>query len=327
MKAPTPPDPYATAAAQTTSNQQTAQYNAALNRVSQYTPYGNQVYSQSGTDTSGAPIWRSDISLTPQAQQQLDNQMQQNNQLSQLGFTLGDQAKTAINTPYSSEASSRQGAQDAYYAKEAGYLDPQFKNQGNDLAARLANQGVVQGSDAYGRAQDELARQKTFAYGQAQQQAIGAGTSAQATALQNQSTLKNAALNQLNALRTGTQIQNPTFTNAPSATAAGTDISGLIEQNYGQQSANANNFNQGLFGLAGAGASFIPGFGKSDRRLKENIVKVGEMANGIGIYIYNFIGQSHTEMGVIAQEVLPIRPDAVRVGSDGFYRVNYAKLD
>ena len=99
MKAPSPPDPYATAAAQTQSNQQTANYNAALNRVSQYTPYGNSVYSQTGTDTSGAPTWRSDVTLTPMAQEQLDNQLKQNTQLSQLGFTLGDQTKSASIVP------------------------------------------------------------------------------------------------------------------------------------------------------------------------------------------------------------------------------------
>lgn len=324
MKAPKAPDPYATAAAQTSSNQATAQYNAALNRVSQYTPYGNQVYSQSGQDSSGAPIWRSDISLTPQAQQQLDNQMQQNNQLSQLGFTLGDQTKTAIDKPYSDEATTRQGAQDAYYAKEAGYLDPQFRNQGNDLDARLANQGVVQGSQAYGRAQDELARQKTFAYGQAQQQAIGAGTSAQATALQNQSTLKNAALNQLNALRTGTQIQNPTFTNAPTATAAGTDISGLIEQNYGQQSANANNFNAGLFGMGGAALSAVK---FSDRRLKHSIRKIGTHRIGVPLVEFAYLCSDKMHVGVMAQDVLKVMPAAVVTDGAGFMRVNYGMID
>ena len=248
--------------------------------------------------------------------------MQQNNQLSQLGFTLGDQAKTAINTPYDSEASTRQGAQNAYYAKEAGYLDPQFKNQGNDLDARLANQGVVQGSDAYGRAQDELARQKTFAYGQAQQQAIGAGTSAQSTALQNQSTLKNAALNQLNALRTGTQIQNPTFTNAPTATAAGTDISGLIQQNYTQQSANANNFNNGLFGLGAAGVTAF-----SDRRLKHSIKKIGTHRIGVPLYDFVYLCSEKRHVGVMADEVAKVMPAAVLMQPCGFVKVDYGLID
>ena len=326
MKAPTPPDPYATAAAQTKSNQDTANYNAALNRVSQYTPYGNSVYSQTGTDSSGAPTWRSDISLTPMAQQQLDNQQKQNNQLSQLGFTLGNQVGTAINTPYTDGATSRQGAQDAYYNREASYLDPRFKNEGNDLAARMANQGVVQGSQAYGRAEDQFGRDKTFAYNQAQQGAIGAGDQAQAVALQNQSTLKNAALNQLNALRTGTQIQNPSFTNAPTSNAAGTDISGLIEKNYSQQSANANNFNSGLFSLGGAAAG-AAGNIWSDRRLKHSIKKIGTHRIGVPLYEFSYLCSETRRIGVMADDVAKVMPAAVLMQPCGFAKVDYGLID
>jgi hypothetical protein len=57
--APTPPDPYQTANAQTQSNQQTAAYNAALNRVNTYTPWGSLTYSQSpgSTQTTTAPTF------------------------------------------------------------------------------------------------------------------------------------------------------------------------------------------------------------------------------------------------------------------------------
>ena len=323
MKAPKPPDPYATAAAQTQSNHDTANYNAALNRVSQYTPYGNSVYSQTGTDTSGAPTWRSDISLAPQAQQQLDNQMQQNNQLSQLGFKLGDQVGAAINTPYSDGATSRQGAQDAYYKRQTSYLDPQFKNEGNDLEAKMANQGVVMGSQAYGRAEDQFGRDKAFAYNQAQQGAIGAGDQAQATALQNQSTLKNAALNQLNALRTGTQIQNPSFTNAPTSNSAGTDIAGLIGQNYQQQSANANNFNQGLFSLGGTAATAA----FSDRRLKHSVKRVGTHRIGVPLYEFAYLCSETRRIGVMADEVAKVMPAAVLMQPCGFAKVNYGLID
>jgi hypothetical protein len=47
-KSPTPPDPAATAAAQTASNKETAYWNAVLNNVNQVTPYGNLTYKQTG---------------------------------------------------------------------------------------------------------------------------------------------------------------------------------------------------------------------------------------------------------------------------------------
>jgi hypothetical protein len=57
--APTPPDPYQTANAQTQSNQQTAAYNAALNRVNTYTPWGSLTYTQtpSSQQTTSAPTF------------------------------------------------------------------------------------------------------------------------------------------------------------------------------------------------------------------------------------------------------------------------------
>jgi hypothetical protein len=49
-KAPAAPDPVATSQAQTASNKETAQYNAALNRIDEYTPYGSRKYTQIAGD-------------------------------------------------------------------------------------------------------------------------------------------------------------------------------------------------------------------------------------------------------------------------------------
>lgn len=246
------PDPYATAAAQTQSNEATAKYNAALNRVSTYTPYGNQVYSQTGTDSSGAPMWRSDISLAPQAQQELDNELAQNTQISKIGTQLGQQIGDNLSQPMSNEAQTRQAAQDAYYGREAQYLDPQWSQGQSDLDAKLANQGIVQGSAAYERAQGDFGRQKQLAYSDARDAAIGQGATAQAQAISNDLNVRNAPVNELASVRSATPITNPTFPTVPGATAAGTDISGDIYKAYQLNSANQNNFMNGLFSLGAA---------------------------------------------------------------------------
>jgi len=350
-KGPDAPDPYQTAAAQTQSNQQTAAYNAALNRVSQYTPYGNSVYSQTGTDTTGAPTYRNDITLTPEAQQQLDNQLKQNNELSNIGFTLADQAKASLANPINTNGlPALQGgvdedfgaqikqAQDAAYSQATSYLDPQFQNQQSDLDAKLANQGVVQGSEAYQRAQDELARQKTFAYNQAQDSAIQTGNalqnqlfgqgvtnanlsnSARAQGLQEQTSLATLPLNQLNALRSGTQIQNPQFTAAPQSNSAGTDVAGIINNSYQQQVANSNNFMNGLFGLGSAGIM------ASDRRLKRDIYRIGRTAVlKLPLYAFRYLWDDVVRVGVMAQDVVRVKPNAViRVGK--YLAVDYAAI-
>jgi hypothetical protein len=64
----------------------------------------------------------------------------------------------------------------------------------------------------------------------------------------------------------------------------------------------------------------------SDRRLKENIVKVGETPAGLGVYEYNFIGSGITETGVLAQEVEKAFPHAVVTGDDGYKRVFYGEV-
>lgn len=320
MKAPKAPDPYATSAAQTASNQQTAAYNAALNRVSQYTPYGNQVYSQTGTDPSGAPIYRSDITLTPATQHQLDTQQAQDSAIADLGLGLTHQIGDQINTPMPDTALNNQAARDAYYAKQTAYLDPQWRSRQNDLDVGLSNKGIIEGSEAYRRAQDEMGRQRTFAYNQAQNDAILQGNAQQQQALANAITARNAPVNQLNALRGATQIQNPTFTNAPSAMSANTDVSGNIWNAYNAQAANSNNFMNGLFSL---GSAAIMG---SDRRLKTAIRRIGETpVMRLPLYAYRYIWGGPVRVGVMAQDVRKVKPEAVvKIGK--FYAVNYGAL-
>jgi len=70
----------------------------------------------------------------------------------------------------------------------------------------------------------------------------------------------------------------------------------------------------------------------SDVDLKTNIKKVGELDPGIGWYTWDWndkakeigVDVEPTE-GVLAQEVLEVKPDAVIV-EDGYYAVDYSKV-
>ena len=64
----------------------------------------------------------------------------------------------------------------------------------------------------------------------------------------------------------------------------------------------------------------------SDRRLKRDVVRVGTHASGAGLYEFSYIGRVGRHTGVMAQEVLSVMPEAVILGADGFYRVNYTLL-
>ena len=75
-----------------------------------------------------------------------------------------------------------------------------------------------------------------------------------------------------------------------------------------------------LLGLGATGASFFA----SDAQMKENIKSVGTK-NGLNIYEFNYLGQPTRWRGVIAQEVMKTRPDAVRE-RNGVLSVNYDAL-
>ena len=84
----------------------------------------------------------------------------------------------------------------------------------------------------------------------------------------------------------------------------------------------------GLMDYLTAGASI---YALSDVRLKESIKKVGELANGIGVYTWKWTKEAikagkagNMFKGVLAQEVRKVFPDAVVVGQDGYMRVNYS---
>ena len=86
---PPPPDPGRTAQAQTESNQQSAAFNAALNRFNTYTPWGSQEFSTSGTDpNTGAPIYQQDINLSPEQQGLYEQQVGQQGQIGDISSDM-----------------------------------------------------------------------------------------------------------------------------------------------------------------------------------------------------------------------------------------------
>lgn len=64
----------------------------------------------------------------------------------------------------------------------------------------------------------------------------------------------------------------------------------------------------------------------SDIRLKRDIAQVGRLPNGLGLYRYRYLWSDETYVGVMAQEVEAIAPDAVVRAPDGHLRVDYANL-
>jgi hypothetical protein len=53
---------------------------------------------------------------------------------------------------------------------------------------------------------------------------------------------------------------------------------------------------------------------------------LGHLDNGLGFYRFSYVGSDQTYVGVMAQEVQTVMPDAVTRGTDGSLRVFYDKL-
>jgi hypothetical protein len=79
-------------------------------------------------------------------------------------------------------------------------------------------------------------------------------------------------------------------------------------------------------GFRGGGGGGGGGGRRSDIALKHDIVLLGHLANGLGYYRFSYLGSSKAYVGVMAQEVQSVMPDAVTRGSDGYLRVYYDKL-
>lgn len=65
----------------------------------------------------------------------------------------------------------------------------------------------------------------------------------------------------------------------------------------------------------------------SDIRLKRDIVLIGRLDDGLGLYRYRYLWSNTVYVGVMAQEVALIRPDAiVRDALDDYLKVDYGRL-
>lgn len=302
--APTPPSVADTASAQTTSNLATAQAQTNLNQVNQVTPTGSLTYSTTGTNPDGTPIRTATTTLSPVEQALFDTDTGTQQNLANVAKDASGRIGGLISSPIDFSAQTN-------YLDNltSGALDKTWANDQTTLESQLANKGISDQSDAYTRAMSDFRTDKSAAYNAAN---VGNFT----TALQDQMTLHNQPINDILALAGQTGITNPTFTSTPATSVAGTDVSGLTENNYAQQVAatNAanNNTQQTLGGLFGIGTSLLK---LSDERTKTDIEYTGaETDDGIPLadYRYKWEAPGTVRRGVIAQDVAARRPDAVR---------------
>ena len=139
-------------------------------------------------------------------------------------------------------------------------------------------------------------------------------------------------LNELNALLTGQQVNMPQMPNFQPATKA--DAPNLLgaataQGNYNMNAAQleaqgGNDWGSGIAGIASLASTGAKMGLFSDIRLKSNIKRIGTHKVGVGIYSYEIFGRP--EIGVLAQELISVRPDLVTLHPSGYFMVNYGGL-
>lgn len=181
--APATPDPYATSAAQTLGDVQSAIANSIMGNADVRTPFGSSTSQQIGTyqikDAQGnsidVPKWMQTQTLSPEGQAQLDQQNKlasgTNNlaigQIDRLGSVLGTPF-TGANLPAAQNSLNLQGSigsagqiqrsvgaddfskdRDLVTQALMSRIQPDLDRSQSALDAKLANQGINAGSTAY----------------------------------------------------------------------------------------------------------------------------------------------------------------------------------
>ena len=267
-----PPAPDYTGAAVATSqgSVQAAIANQLLNQRRTVTPLGTQDFTQIGTTSVPGvggqpgfelPRYEQNISMTPEGQNLYDQQMGLSTGLLGLGQNSLDQTTASLGQPQ--QFGSVDDIADQSYGLQTKRLDPQWAQNEQTMAAKLADQGIPIGSEAHANAMREFSQAKNDAYERARLSSIG--TMPQTYQLSTAQRMQ--PLTELNAIRTGAQPQMPQFQPVPAAggvqgpnySAAMGQQAGYNTDVYNQGVAGNNSMMSGLFSLGGALAG--PAFG------------------------------------------------------------------
>lgn len=248
------PDPAVTAAAQTKANKETAVAQYGLNATNQTTPSGSLTYQQIGTWPDGTPRFEATTALAPGEQQVFDTNQRTRQNVGSIGEEQSSRIRELLGTPFKiGDATDSKIAQ-----IQRGFLDPEWDRRGQALETDLINRGIRPGTEQYSLMHRDFGDQRSRAYDQSY---LDAYTKAQGAAL----TERNQPINEITALMSGSQVNNPTLQQTPSPGVAPTDVIGATQQSLNQQNVGFNAeltrnaaLMGGLFGLGGKAIGAVP---------------------------------------------------------------------
>lgn len=240
----------------------TTQYRGTQPTMPQYSDFVSQPNPDSG--------WTATTTLSPAQQQLLDIQNQTSIQMGGLQQKGLGYVENMINKPFDTSTLPQIGinAGENYSDAIMRRLQPQLQMEQKSFDQKMANQGIPVGSEAYTNAKRMFDMGQNDRLVSAQTGGIGVGLQANQQGFNQLGYMRNEPINTLNAIRSGSQVTNPTFQSVPQqATTQGADILGATQAGYNSQlgASNASNAassanSSGLMALGGtaimAGAMF-----------------------------------------------------------------------
>ena len=248
------PDYAGLANQQYAANKDAARFNAMSGNPWFSNPYGTQQVDWSGAKTGSKDVPYVSTDLTPLGQQAWDSQQRLSAQMGTAAENSLSRVNDAFAEPFSMDGIT--GLQDAAQKAIMSRLTPILNEREDRLTNQLANQGLTAGGEAYSNSMRDFNNSRNDAESQAVLHAIGL----QPQMLSSAMTMRNQPLNELNALRTGAQVQAPQFpgyTGSPASAApiyqAGSDAGNFQTDLYNADMGTRNAMISGLFGLGSAG--------------------------------------------------------------------------
>jgi hypothetical protein len=325
-KPPKAPDPFQVAKAQADMNWANATSGQLMSMVDQEGPDGGLSYVPTGSyheytdpftkQVRRIPAYKAVTRLSPE--QQAIKERADAAQLNLAGLLKSQTGKFQgiLDQPFSLE---NQEVENTILGRMGGRVRDQVGRDRESMEADMLARGIRPGSEAYAAFKQSQGQKENDAWNQLYLNARG-------QAINEKLTERNQPFNEFAALLSGTQIDKPSFVNTPGANPADVDYAGLVNQNYQNKLAawqsDRDRFDKGLGAALSIGAKAIA---YSDRRLKEDVRKVGETEDDIGIYTYRYKSGGPLRLGLIAQDVEKKRPEAVSRDTRGYRRVDYRK--
>ena len=339
---PPAPDYTGSAIAQGAANKDAVIASSRLNNPNVTNPYGTQTWTEGATPDSRPTMTQV---LSPSEQALFNKSQQAKGLLGDLSVTGAGALQDVIGKNLDLSGAPTVGGYDDTRQRTIdammGRINEDYGHTTDSTNSSLIAAGIRPGTKAYDDRMNLLQRGRNDAYQQAEvaggnaaSQAFNMDTQRRQQALSEILAQRQTPLNEINALMSGSQVSNPFAvpTAGQGANISPAPLFGAAQQTgaanmnaYNAQQAQNSNLMSGLFGL---GSAFL----LSDITAKQDIEKIGTHPLGIGIYSYQYkpeyrpIWGYGKQIGVMAQDVLDIIPEAVLVHPDGHYMVNYGML-